>query len=273
MEKYKRWLKEIFKIIKTPNMLILPGNLAFFLMLSIIPIVTLIGFVSSLQGVSMDSVINFFSDTLPEEIIDTLVPFISGNGIDTNVVIFMIIGFFLASNGPHSIITTSNTLFEVGKDSYVKSRIKAIFMTIIMIFLLFFSLIILGFGNLILKTILNLKVFMGLNESIYSWFSLLKWPIAFILFFYMIKVIYTMALNKNISSKYMNRGSLFTTVCTILATFIYSYYVSHFADYDLFYGSLSNIMIMMVWIYIVSYVLVLGIAINAKTYKDSINRK
>ncbi len=273
MNKYKRWLKEIFKIIKTPNMLILPGNLAFFLVLSITPIVTLIGFGASLLGISIDSVLNFLNDTLPQEIIDTLLPFISGNGIDTNVVIFMIIGFFLASNGPHSLITTSNTLFEIEKDSYLKSRIKAIFMTIIMIFLLFFALIILGFGNLILNMILSMKIFVGVNTSIYWWFSLLKWPIAFILFFYMIKIIYTMSLNHKISSKYMNRGSIFTTVCTIIATFIYSYYVSHFADYDLFYGSVSNIMIMMVWIYIISYVLVLGIAINAKMYKDRTSRE
>ena len=79
MNKYKRWLKEIFKIIKTPNMLILPGNLAFFLVLSITPIVTLIGFGASLLGISIDSVLNFLNDTLPQEIIDTLLPFISGN--------------------------------------------------------------------------------------------------------------------------------------------------------------------------------------------------
>lgn len=272
MNKLKKWVMELLKIVKAPSMKILPGNLAFFLVLSIVPVVTLIGYIASGAGISIDSLIHFLGSSLPKEINDILLPFISGDGIDTNVVIFMVIGFFLASNGPQSIIIASNTLFELDSSPYIKQRIKAIFMTIIMMILFFFMIIVLGFGNVIVKSILNLKIFSFITHSAYMWFKFLKWPIAFVLVFYMLKVIYTLAIDQKISSKYMNRGALFTTICVMLATFIYSYYVSNFANYDLFYGSLSNIMILMVWIYIISYVMVLGIAINAKTYKERINK-
>lgn len=272
MNKLKKWVMELLKIVKAPSMKILPGNLAFFLVLSIVPVVTLIGYIASGAGISIDSLIHFLGSSLPKEINDILLPFISGDGIDTNVVIFMVIGFFLASNGPQSIIIASNTLFELDSSPYIKQRIKAIFMTIIMMILFFFMIIVLGFGNVIVKSILNLKIFSFITHKAYMWFKFLKWPIAFVLVFYMLKVIYTLAIDQKISSKYMNRGALFTTICVMLATFIYSYYVSNFANYDLFYGSLSNIMILMVWIYIISYVMVLGIAINAKTYKERINK-
>ena len=75
----------------------------------------------------------------------------------------------------------------------------------------------------------------------------------------------------------MNRGAIFTTLGWILVTAIYSYYVAHFSKYDIFYGSLSNIIILMMWIYILSYILVLGIAINSNYYEmaktDSIDKK
>ena len=65
----------------------------------------------------------------------------------------------------------------------------------------------------------------------------------------------------------MTRGAVFTSLGWILVTAIYSYYVNHFANYDIFYGGLSNLIIMMMWIYIIAYIFVIGIAINVETYE------
>ena len=47
----------------------------------------------------------------------------------------------------------------------------------------------------------------------------------------------------------------------------------HFSHYDIFYGSLSNIIIMMMWIYILACSLVIGIVINVQSFKDNKNKK
>ena len=48
----------------------------------------------------------------------------------------------------------------------------------------------------------------------------------------------------------------------IIVTSIYSFYINHFAAYDVFYGSLANIVILMVWFYLLSYIFTIGIALN-----------
>ncbi len=267
MERMKQIIKRLLDIIGKPVMRILPGQLAFFLVLSIIPIITLIGYIASLFSISIESLISFMNQALPAEVTEILLPFISGQGLDANVLIFMITGFILASNGPHSIIIASNTLYDIPNDSYLKSRIKAFFMAMLLISLFFTSLIVLGFGNTILAWLLKWDVLSFLTKEVYLVFVLLKWPIAFIVIFYVIKVIYTIAPDTRIPSRYMNRGAFLTTLGFVLVTAIYSYYVSNFANYDLFYGSMSNIIIMMMWIYILSYILVLGIAVNATYYQ------
>ena len=85
--------------------------------------------------------------------------------------------------------------------------------------------------------------------------------------FLVIKFIYTFAPDEFISSKYMNKGALFTTLGWIATTYIYSIYVSHFAHYTVFYGSISAIIAMMMWIYFLSYILVFGIVINVLDYE------
>ena len=62
-------------------------------------------------------------------------------------------------------------------------------------------------------------------------------------------------------------GAWFTTLSWVLATAIYSYYVSHFVNYDIFYGGMSSLIVMMIWIYILAYGIVIGIAINTEHYQ------
>jgi membrane protein len=76
-------------------------------------------------------------------------------------------------------------------------------------------------------------------------------------------MIYTLTPNKRISSKSVNKGSLFTTVLWIVITFIYSFYVTNYASYNDYYGSASNILVLMLWIFIISEVFVIGMVINS----------
>ena len=83
-----------------------------------------------------------------------------------------------------------------------------------------------------------------------------------------IKLIYTIAPSKNIRSEETTYGAAFTTFCWILATLIFKFYLNHFARYDIIYGNLASIIIMMVWMYFLSYIFVLGMAINASRREE-----
>ena len=50
----------------------------------------------------------------------------------------------------------------------------------------------------------------------------------------------------------------------MIATEIYSIYVDVFARYNIFYGSLSNILILLLWVYILAYIFMLGMALNSE---------
>ena len=262
----KGYFSRIFDIIKKPEMKFLPGQLAYFLILSIFPLLTLVGYILSKITLLSSNGLITISTFLPESVTSVLIPFLSGNNITDNVNWVMIIGFIIVSNGTYSIIVTSNEVYGIRDGDYLKERVKALFMIFILLFLFVFILIVLAYGNILLEYILKLKFLTKLKNDIYLIFLLLRWPISFLLFFAILKVLYTLAPDKKISSKYMNKGALFTTVGWILATLIYSYYVTMIADYTVFYGSLSGIIIMMIWIYVLSFIFVMGIAINAEDY-------
>ena len=45
-------------------------------------------------------------------------------------------------------------------------------------------------------------------------------------------------------------------------TSLYSFYINNFANYSVFYGSLANIVVLMIWVYFLSYAFVIGMAMN-----------
>ena len=133
-------------------------------------------------------------------------------------------------------------------------------MLIILIFLVLTIVVVLSIGSRLVAyvTLVNKSV----SPYILLIYDVLKWPFVFIMVFISIKVIYTIAPNVNIPSKSVNKGALLTTIIWIVTTFVYSIYVTNFANYTKFYGNLSNLIILMIWIYWMSYIFVYGMTIN-----------
>ena len=270
---FKQFLKEFLEISARPEMRILPGNLAFFLVLSFAPIITLIALLASRFSIPLLSFLNDFEHMLPNDLFQIFAMFLSGGNPPTgSLVIYLLVGFVTASNGAHSIIIASNTLYGIEQDTYLRRRIKAFFLTILLIFQFIFILVFLVYGNILMKWILSFSIFESIRSSIYGSFLFLKWPIIMLVSFILIKLLYTTSPDKKIGSKNVTRGALFTTVGWTLATVFYAYYANNMANYSVFYGGLSNLIVLMMWIYFVSYILVLGIAINVSYYKVDTNK-
>ena len=272
MKNIKEFFKSLWELLRLPEMSVLPGNLAFFLILSLAPIVSLFGIISSLFSFEVSEVTGIFSSILPSSVIEILNSFLNGN-IGTINIVFVVLGLYAASKGSDNLIIASNMLYKKENGNYLSRKIKAIFMTFWLLLLFLVVLILLAFGNFIINKLLFIEFLNKFISSNYILITVIKLLVAFVAIFMAIKIIYTLAPNFKIKSKYVNRGALFSTMGIMLVSEVYSYYVTNYAHYDIIYGSLSNIIILMFLIYFISYILVLGIAINNSYYKldDSIN--
>lgn len=266
MKNIKKYIKRLYKVIRKNEMRILPGQIAYFIVLSIIPLVSLIGFIASLFSIDVEYVVDAINGSLPKQIIEIILPAFSNPSLLTGI--SFIIVFFIASNGTSSIIVASNILFKLEDTGYIRRRIKAFLMLLILVSLFLFMLIVLAFGDNLIEIVFKLIFTSSVPKAVYEMFLFAKWLVGLLIVFILVKMIFTIAPDSPIPSKNMNKGALFTTLSWLLITSIYSIYVTNFADYSLFYGSLANIVILMIWIYILSYTLVIGIAINSDDYLE-----
>ena len=68
---------------------------------------------------------------------------------------------------------------------------------------------------------------------------------------------------KNIRLKNTLPGAIFTTIGWIITSSCFSYYVSNFGKYSTTYGSVGGVIVLLVWLYISSIIIILGGEVNA----------
>lgn len=272
MKKIKKFLKDVIDIMGREEMKILPGNLAFYMILAVVPIIISLLYIASLFGLSLSGILKVFEGTVPASVMKLLDPFFHTDlSLMNSISIF--IGFVLVSNGAYSIIIGTNLMYGIHEKRSLKRRIKSFFLAFIIIFVVLIMVVIMGIGNILLDALVQTDIIKGLGLDIYEYYLTLKWPAAFILLFVSLKTIYTIALDDRQPSKSMNKGALFSTVTFLIVTAIFSWYTTELVDYSLFYGSISSFVVLLIWIYLLSYVVLLGIGINSKKYLENKNEK
>ena len=268
MERIKGYFKKLLGILKKPEMAILPSNIAFNIILAIIPLLTIVVLIASYFDISIDLVSNLVSNVMPKQVSDIIIDVISGKGFDRSIGIFNVIAFLVASNGTYAIINTSNTLYKIRKRDWLKDRISSIVLLFIVIILFVFLLIVPVFGENIIDLMNNARLLSNYADEAIILFNIIKWPMTLLIIYLNIKLIYTIAPSKNIKSEETTYGAAFTTIGWTLATIIFKIYINHFARYDIIYGNLASIIIMMVWMYFLSFIFVLGMAINVSRKEE-----
>ena len=268
----KKIIKEFYDLISGKEMGILPGNLAFSFFMAIIPILTLIFYLLTSFNLPMNIITQFLESTFPSGVVDLLQP-IFADEMSVDSLITIIFGFIVAANGCGAIIIASNTIYNFENAPLLRRGVKSVFLTFIMILLFAFVLIVPLFGTSIIGLLSSVFPFISQNEFFVDIiYFILRVPVSFFVILFLIKLLYTLSPDDRIPSKYTTKGAVFTTISWIIATYVYSFYINNIADYNLVYGNLANIVILLFWFYVLAYVFVLGLFMNKRNNEIGIEK-
>jgi len=266
-ERIKRGIQNFFKVLKRPEMEILPGHLAFSFVLSLVPTLTIITYIATIMNFDVSFISDFMTKAFSEEFSNLLLGTSMVIKADWNFFITLIVAYIIASNGAASMITSSNMIYGIKNDSFLKRRIKAFIMILIIILLFVFLLIFNVFGNKIIEMFQLMDISKKMITNLTLVISVLKGPVSWFIIFLFIKILFTMAPDKKIASREVNKGAIFTSFGFVIVTYIYSLYTTNFANYDVFYGNLASIVVLMIWFFLLSYIVTIGLALN---YREEI---
>ena len=179
MKKARDLIVKVFNLLMKPEMRILPGHLAFYLVMTLIPLLALLVTLMAALSISVDTLNASLSETIPPVLVNILNGIATGEGINFNIIVFYFSTFLLASNGTYSMINISNEIYKLEPRDVISRRLKAILMIFILVGLFLFLIIIPVFGT----TLFNLIRTATGNDGAITFFQklliILKYPILF----------------------------------------------------------------------------------------------
>ncbi len=255
----KNYLEDLLDITKRPEMSILPGQLAFTIVLSIVPIITFTGYLVSILNLNTNYIIDLLDHIIPggsSYLITSLSAFKTQiSFIDVVIFIWM---FYIATNGCNTVIIVSNQIYGINSSTWLKRRLKAIFMTLYIILLIVFVIL----SPIFLDSLFDLFDRIIIWDGIYGIVEFLRKPFMFVLIYIFLRVFYNFAPDRVRERSHLKTGALFTTIGWFIVTSIYQHSASNMSTYTAFYGALANVAIIMIWLYFVSYIFVIGLILN-----------
>lgn len=248
------------------------GEAAFFIILSFFPFTMFLCSLVRLTPLTEEILIEAIQVIFPTSFYDYLGQLINEiyHHYSTAILSATIItAVWLGSKAFLSLIRGLNDMYQIAESrSFIRIRILSVIYTALFAVLFLITLILLVFGNSLYYHFCS--VFPGLHDTLLSIISI-RSVVCFLVMLLFFTIMYMLLpnhkANRNADASrtgFLSQlpGGLITTTGWILFSYLYSYYVDHLSNYSFFYGTMTTIALLMVWLFACMYLLFLGGVIN-----------
>ena len=250
----------------------LPEQIAFNLIMAIVPLLVVIVQLGTYLSLNTDLVKYLITAYAPQEVQQLLLYLFDTTSAPQSGTLFVLLTaisfFWLISKGFYGSSTAANTTYQVPlmKFAYLE-RIFSFMMLCFMILLLVVAIILALFGQAIISLVFHL-----LNIQVDSYMiillNIIRSTISFISYFSFFVLLFYLSPTIKIKIHEIIPGALVTAVGWSVASIGFSFYVNYIANYNKFYGSLSVIIILLFWLYILGYTIMIGLQVNYILKRD-----
>ncbi|MBW4891866.1 YihY/virulence factor BrkB family protein [Mucilaginibacter sp. HMF5004] len=171
---------------------------------------------------------------------------------------------WFATNGVNKLMQAFNKSSLLVEDrSYLKRRWVALKLTMLIALSLFAGIFILVVSQTIINFIQD-QFFTTSKFWIYP-IILSRWLIVVMLFFVMVSILYRYGPAHKRKWKFLSPGSILATFLAVLTSLVFTYYINNYAAaaYNKLYGSIGTLIIVMLWLYLNSLIILIGFELNA----------
>lgn len=262
---FKGFIKDFHRNFMQNSISSAAAELAYYLLFAFFPILMVVSASLSLAGKSLEDIIVNYTRFLPQSILEIISGFLSQVSSKSANITFLVTGIFItlysfarftkSFKAKVRMIYNSNVITN-NIAEWIISFIFSIFMLLFFYIILFVMLLSEYFIFIISQHITispfaaTLILFIGYLIPVIS--------ISFIIMlFYLI--------SPSVKQKFKDVvwGTVFSLLGFIIVSFLFTFYINNFASYSVIYGSIGAFIVLLLWFYLTSLVLLCGTAINS----------
>ncbi len=233
------------------------AQIAYFFFMASVPMLIVLTQVLGIFDVSMDFIKDWLEMHLSTEMGSFLQSLFSASSTALSSFFMILLALWASSSLAFSLsrLTTYTLSYGKYRFSFFTERLKAIPIAAFSILAVAVTVVGYVYGDIIARRILQ-------NTYIEGLISGLRTPVLAMLFFIVILANYYLLPRIRVPVRAVLPGALFATIGIMIVTWLYSVYISRATNYNVLYGAFSNIVAMMLWFYLISWVLCIGMMFN-----------
>lgn len=258
------FFKNVYGRFRDDDVPALGAQLTYYFILAFFPFLIFVVSLMSFVQLAGDSFVAELIRLLPEqtgEAIQTILQEVTDNSRGTLLSIGMIATLWSASNGVNAVIKGVNKAYDVEENRpFWKVRALSLAVTVVLALAILLAIVLLILGEVI-------------GEFLFDWlespvgfellWGTLKYvvPVSFMIVVF--SLLYWIVPNRSIRFKSAVPGALFATFGWIASSLLFQFYMNNFGNYSKTYGSIGGIIILLIWLYLSSTIIILGGEVNA----------
>ncbi len=253
------------------------GQMAYFVLLSLFP---LLMFIVALTGIVVDdpeSALEYSTETvgrfLPADTVGLLEDYIGRTLRGTGAGVLLagaLTAVWSGSGASYALIQVANRAYGVWETRPLWRVTGISFLMVVGFALLIGALALVIFSP---QTGGYLQRFTGLPDLFLSLWGALRWVVAFVAVILVHGILYYLAPDADLPFKWVTPGGLTATVLILVASMVLRYYVANLGRYDQLYGPIAAVIVLMLWLYVGSFMVLIGVEMNAVLARMTEERK
>jgi membrane protein len=265
-----------YREMQSDRLLSIAGGVSFFVLLAIFPAITAL---VSAYGLlfSPGTITNnlaLLNDVVPDNVLSIVheqtsrIASNSGSALSIGIVVGILVSLWSAMSGVKAMIDALNVIYEQKESrSFIKLNLVALAFT-----LAGFAAFLLAIASIVVLPLILSPI--GLANLTETLTRVARWPVLLIVLLIGLAVLYRYGPDRRAARwQWVTAGSVFAAMTWIIASFLFSWYLASFANYNATYGSLGAAVGVMIWLWISTTVMLLGAELNAEiehqTARDS----
>lgn len=185
-------------------------------------------------------------------------------GLSLTALLSLLVAMFVASKGVRGLILGLNIV-------YGEKERRGLIRKILVVGALTVGLIVMTLVTIVFIAGLPLVIGMlGLDSTLVSLVSLLRWPILVLVMMLVIVVLYRFAPYRRAPRwEWLSIGSVSATLLWLLGSLGLSLYARHFTSFSELYGSLGAVVVLLLWFWLSSFVVLVGAELNGEMERQT----
>lgn len=250
--------------IKRDDIFALASQLAYYLILSFFPFLMFILTLVGLSDLNQNDVLEGLSTIVPTSVFEltkNTVIEVLGYQNTGLLGISLLLVMWTASSAFRAVIKAINKAYNIEEHrSYIKRAMISLVSTIALAITVLLALALLVFGNVLGEYIISIVPFKEIMRFIWN---LLRYGIIIFVLIFVFAAIYRYTPSIKLKWREVLPGAIITTIGWIIVSLGFSFYINNYSNYSKFYGSLAGVFILMIWLFLSSMIIMLGVEVNS----------